>query len=945
MKIPSPTGPRVKPTRQSLDYFRAATPDFSGIGRGLSALAAGLLGAQERVDARNAKTKRFKALIGFNDLERRTSDYMRKAQSDSTIDDTNFQDRVNTAYENFENEFISQIDPDLQEEFRVRSQELRNRVNAAGAEFQYKQQGRYADQRVGDELNQSAVQLESGGTFEMYEAMRDRVFELIESMDEPEAAQIERKREAERLLQTILYKRKQKLGETDIEGPGEITPGSHSDVISQAAAELGTDPLDLATVISYETLGKFSPSIWGGAGGNYLGLIQFGPEERARYGVRPDQSFSEQMTAVVSFLKDRGFKPGMGLLDLYSTILTGSPGNYDRRDQNGSVREHVAQMLLSAHRKKAAAVLGGMIIPDGIDSDPRFAAVPLEDRLSARADAQKELAAENAALISQATERYKTNYNDLLVRLHDGQAGQKDLDDFRDKNDGMDYRDINRAQGIIDERKKKDDFLRRGQGKLAAGELWDSTNNDDRKSADALIGPAGVERLSHGDQDYVSTVVLPYIDRMNFIPPTVAGTLSALTRVNDQKLVGFALDTLAEIRDRNPHAYAALPNLVRDDVSLWASIDGYVPDNQKFSVLRGGLDAKERAAYAGAREEARKILTDTKDPVDWPALAADKFEGWLSSPSIMGLPWAARAFANDLNAIFEVEYARDPNKERAIQRTLTRAAEHWGTFEFGGSFTLMKHPPPKVGYVPHLEGYKYMEHQARELFNLPNDVKMQLVSDEQTEREVEAWRAASGDARKKAVLPSYQLLIFKPDVNGIETWQVPDLKDAKGRPRRISFEITPEMTKLSEKIITYEQRKKEFENWMGRVYIPGVYTPKENPNVDFRLAVEDLNRQRAEREAELEQLKGRVEAQDKIAFRGKIDKQFIDRVINTTIETVLEPFGEYAAKPTTNKVIRPLFEDILRPAMRKIIDELKKLEPEEPPIESEPMPGTMEGFQ
>jgi GTPase SAR1 family protein len=153
------------------------------------------------------------------------------------------------------------------------------------------------------------------------------------------------------------------------------------------------------------------------------------------------------------------------------------------------------------------------------------------------------------------------------------------------------------------------------------------------------------------------------------------------------------------------------------------------------------------------------------------------------------------------------------------------------------------------------------------------------------------------------------------------------------------------MTKLSEKIITYEQRKKEFENWMGRVYIPGVHTPKENPNVDFRLAVEDLNRQRAEREAELEQLKGRVEAQDKIAFRGKIDKQFIDRVINTTIETVLEPFGEYAAKPTTNKVIRPLFEDILRPAMRKIIDELKKLEPEEPPIESEPMPGTMEGFQ
>ena len=122
-----------------------------------------------------------------------------------------------------------------------------------------------------------------------------------------------------------------------------FTPGN-ADALKSAAAELGTSPEDLATVIGYETKGTFSPSIIGGAGNRYQGLIQFGPTERKQYGANGGQSFAEQMPAVVRYLKHRGFKPGMGLLDLYSTINAGRPGLYNRRDMNGSVREHVARM-------------------------------------------------------------------------------------------------------------------------------------------------------------------------------------------------------------------------------------------------------------------------------------------------------------------------------------------------------------------------------------------------------------------------------------------------------------------------------------------------------------------------------------------------------------------------------------------------------------------------
>ena len=138
-----------------------------------------------------------------------------------------------------------------------------------------------------------------------------------------------------------------------------------SDLVSAArvtAGRLGISPSDLLTAISYETGGRMSPSMWGGSKNKYLGLIQFGPEEQKKYGVTPDQSASDQMESVENYLRDRGVKPGMGLLDVYSTINAGRPGLYDRSDAAnggapGTVADKVASMY--GHRQRANALLGG----------------------------------------------------------------------------------------------------------------------------------------------------------------------------------------------------------------------------------------------------------------------------------------------------------------------------------------------------------------------------------------------------------------------------------------------------------------------------------------------------------------------------------------------------------------------------------------------------------
>ena len=121
------------------------------------------------------------------------------------------------------------------------------------------------------------------------------------------------------------------------------------------AKEEGVDPLDLATAMHYETKGTMDPGTWGGKGDNYFGAIQFGPEERKKYNIDTENpNWQNQVDGSLQFLKDRGFDPKKhGLLDMYSTINSGSPGNYDASDGNGTVASHV-QNMMATHRDAAS---------------------------------------------------------------------------------------------------------------------------------------------------------------------------------------------------------------------------------------------------------------------------------------------------------------------------------------------------------------------------------------------------------------------------------------------------------------------------------------------------------------------------------------------------------------------------------------------------------------
>ena len=153
--------------------------------------------------------------------------------------------------------------------------------------------------------------------------------------------------------------------------PAPTQDGFSMGVIETAQA-LGMDPVDLATMISYETAGTFDPTKAGPTTqwGQHRGLIQFGEPQAKQYGVDWDDPIGSQLGkdgAIAKYFRENGWKPGMGIMDAYSIINAGAPGKYNASDaSNGGAPGTVADKVnnqMRGHREKAQQLLAGQYQP------------------------------------------------------------------------------------------------------------------------------------------------------------------------------------------------------------------------------------------------------------------------------------------------------------------------------------------------------------------------------------------------------------------------------------------------------------------------------------------------------------------------------------------------------------------------------------------------------
>jgi len=144
--------------------------------------------------------------------------------------------------------------------------------------------------------------------------------------------------------------------------------------IINTARSRGISPVDLGTVISYETGGTFDPwkagptTQWG----QHRGLIQWGEPQRQQYGITQGMPVTDQVNAIGKYLDDTGVKPRMGLKDIYSAVNAGYVGRYNASDANnggapgtvaGKVENQMAEHRTNAERLLNLGVMPGEAAP------------------------------------------------------------------------------------------------------------------------------------------------------------------------------------------------------------------------------------------------------------------------------------------------------------------------------------------------------------------------------------------------------------------------------------------------------------------------------------------------------------------------------------------------------------------------------------------------------
>lgn len=130
------------------------------------------------------------------------------------------------------------------------------------------------------------------------------------------------------------------------------------------AEQLGVAARDLIAVMSFETGGKLRPDTMGPTTkwGQHFGLIQFGQPQGKKYGVSPDSSITEQVTAAGRYLQDAGVKAGDSLANIYAAVLAGDARKINASDLAaggvvGNVSDAVGGSQFAPHLARADGLL------------------------------------------------------------------------------------------------------------------------------------------------------------------------------------------------------------------------------------------------------------------------------------------------------------------------------------------------------------------------------------------------------------------------------------------------------------------------------------------------------------------------------------------------------------------------------------------------------------
>lgn len=801
MKVPSPITPRTQRATGGIPFIRnsggAGTQSSAALAASLTQAgnAIGSLGGFLSEQAQQAR--RFGVLQNFSAFQTDVDSKLAELKRNANPAQGNFADQATAHYSNWEADWLKTIPDEFYDEFATRAADVKANVARDALAFQYERTDAYFKQGISDQIDRSLNSLDQDGSIANLDAQRAAIDEFIASTTLTEAEKVSLRRQAYTAIEKVSYKSEVRRGKLEISALGVgAAPGQAVDLILQfdgASLENGRTYAENqqllearvgeASDIALEAVGNFD-----------------------RWAALPDRA----RAVLISIADDLGEIPSGvrqaldsgDLVEVAAAVaaLSGTAG--DRRDIEAQI------------------ILGQEGMPEGrLDADPRFANIPYEDRLTLRADAEREATAQLTAEQAQIDAQQKWQINDLNVGLYDGRYGQTEIDQLREAGVLTSYEDINRAQTILDKVTSDLRMTQLVQSMISAGMTLNPDDKDHRDAYNAYIGEHGLAALRERDGTFVTTTLVPSARELGDLPTETVGLLTGMIRSQDPQQALFALDTLSQLQQASPSAYdARVKEDVQADVRFWQSVKDYYPMEEVLATVRGGTTQEVRVRNEMLRKEAKDLLSDGTVQVtameafvaNLPAVVGQT-TGWWQRDPIMA-PGIQNMLENDFNQLFQKEYTYDGNEEAARDRAVEALQKVWRTTEIGGQPQLMRYPPEAVGYETWNGSYDWITEQGRQELGLNPGQTFQLISDEQTKAEFQAWQGGSGPR------PSYLAVYL--DEEGALTYSTRKEIDAEGNEidtgemQRIFFQITPEMQAEKETSFANAQRAQEYSDFM-----------------------------------------------------------------------------------------------------------------------------------
>lgn len=792
MKVPfSPVGRTNRPSTEVgflTDRTGIGASSQGALAQSMGQAANTLAGVGSLLSEQAKQARKFGTLQSFTEFQTQADVKMQELKRGADPRQGNFADQATAIYNNMETDWLKTVPDEFHDEFKTRATEVRGNVARSALAFQYERTDAYFKQGVADAVDTSLSSLDQDGGTANLERQRATIDEFINNTSLTDAEKVAQRRSAYARIEGVSYKSEVRRGNIEAGALGVGTaPGQASDLIVQF------DGKSLENGLTYDENQQAVASRVGEA--EQVAVKAIGSVDT--WAALPDRA----RAVLISVTDDLGELPK----SVKEAVATGDLAE---------VANAVADLGGDRRAQEAQILMGTANMPEGqLDADPRYANIPYEDRLALRADADREAAAMQAQAAKEAKAAQDAAINDLSLQLHDGAAGQYQIDQAREAGVLTDYADVKRLEGIIADQNKTLVMIQEGQAKLANGDTFNPGDEGDRNRLNALVGPQGLALMQQHNADFGANVIVPLVRQSGDVPTDTAGLLTGMIRAQDPKKAMYALDLMNQIQQASPEAYnARFTEAARADVEYWRSIKDYYPQDEVLAAVRGGTTQEERTKTTMLREEARGLLKDGKvDTNILPILSDMPQQQWGDAAMTAG---TSQALSADFNELFEREYARDGNQTAARERTIKALGTVWNTTNVGGQQTLMKYPPELVGYPTWNKSHDWITEQGRADLGISADTQFQLISDEQTKAEFTAWQGGQGAP------PSY-LAVYKDESGNLV---MPTVKERgaggevlgdTGQVQRIFFQVTPEMEAKQAGQLAADTKQQQYEEFMN----------------------------------------------------------------------------------------------------------------------------------